>query len=83
MPGNYEPLKEEDATGCHSGELIEMQRSCRYFQKIRWRVIRTKMGRSGSYADPPKHSWAASEDFVGFWGIEVTSDTGLASVLCT
>ncbi len=40
---------------------FKWQRSCRYFQKIRWRVIRTDMGRSGSYADPPKHCYVGQQ----------------------
>ncbi len=39
---------------------LKWQQSCRYFQKIRWRVIRTEMGRSGSYADLPKHCPASA-----------------------
>jgi hypothetical protein len=35
------------------------------FQENRWRVIRTEMGRSGSYADPPKHCSPTRQASVG------------------
>ncbi len=33
---------------------LKCQRSFRYFQKIRWRGIRTEIGKSGSHAHPLK-----------------------------
>ena len=42
---------------------LKWQRSCRYFQKIRWRVIWTEIGSSGSMADPSKYCWGARRDW--------------------
>ena len=34
---------------------LKWERLSRLFQEDRWRVIRTEIGRSGSYAGPPNH----------------------------
>ena len=36
---------------------LKWQGLSRMFQNNRWRVIWAEIGRSGSYADPPKHCW--------------------------
>ncbi len=50
-----EQLKEEMPPDAIRVNSLKWQGSYRYFQEIRWRVIRAEMSRSGSYADPPKH----------------------------
>ena len=46
---------------CHDNDhkhcnWLKWQSVLRMFQEKRWRVTRTEIGRSSSYADPPNHS---------------------------
>ena len=47
-----------------NGNRLKWEGVSRIFQENRWRVIRIEMGRSGSYADAPKHCSARVEVFV-------------------
>jgi len=41
---------------------LKWQGLSRMFQENRWRVIWAEIGRSSSYADPPKHCLAPSKN---------------------
>ncbi|MFZ1842705.1 MAG: hypothetical protein WAU40_06025, partial [Nitrospira sp.] len=42
-----------------SHNSLNKRRLWRILHEQKWRVIRTENGSSGSYADRPKHRWAA------------------------
>jgi hypothetical protein len=51
--------RDNDHENCN---WLKWQGLSRMFQENRWRVIWAEIGRSGSYADPPKHCWAPSKN---------------------
>jgi hypothetical protein len=64
----HEHLREEDATKCHSGDLIEMATIMSLLSENSMTFYTDRKGRSGSYADPSKQFWAGRIErrFIGF-----------------